>query len=154
MSTRLVLRGVALLGGLALIAELAVTALAQPAQPRVVQSSDGSLYLVQGGNAWSLVPDPIDDEELAALNLGGEVDGNLPATLLNVAAPAPPRVVEVPVPAPPAVLEAPAPAPAQPSIVVTPLPAPGPPAVAPPGRGKGSAYGPTATPTPPAIPPK
>jgi hypothetical protein len=99
MRSRLAFGGLGALAALGLVAGLAVTVDAQPAQPRVVQSSDGSLYLVQGGNAWPLVPDQIDDAELGALNLGSEVDGTLPVTLLNTAAPAPVAVTTAP-PAP------------------------------------------------------
>ena len=90
MCPRLVFIGFTLLASAVLAAALSVAALAQPAPPRVVQGSDGSLYVVQGANAWPLVPDQIDDAELGALNLGAEVDGTLPASLLTASAPAAP----------------------------------------------------------------
>jgi hypothetical protein len=45
---------------------------------RVVQGTDGSLYLVQGSTGWTLVPDRIDDVEVAALTLYGVLHGTLP----------------------------------------------------------------------------
>jgi hypothetical protein len=142
MSKSVALRGLSMLGAFAMAAALRVTALAQPAQPRIVQSSDGTLYLVQGGSAWPLVPDQIGDDALAALNVGGEVDGIIPANLLNVAAPeAAPQAV--PAEAAPPVQAAP-PAPALPATVAPP-----------PARGKPSAAStasatPTSTTTSPA----
>jgi hypothetical protein len=91
--TKLVFRGLAVISACALVAVLAGTAVAQPAPIRVVQGTDGTLYLVQGGNAWPFVPDLIDDPDLAALNLGMEVDGTIPATLFGrptTPAPVPP----------------------------------------------------------------
>src|ERR1700694_222076 len=109
MASQIVLRGFAAVGAFALVAALAaVTAIAQTAPVRVVQGSDGTLYLVQAGNSWTLVPDQISDADLAALNLSGEVDGTVPAQLLasappQVAAPAPPPAA--PAPAPPVVVD-------------------------------------------------
>jgi hypothetical protein len=51
---------------------------AQPAPPQVVQTSDGTLYLVQNGSAWTLVPNQIDDADLSRLNQSGELDGTIP----------------------------------------------------------------------------
>jgi hypothetical protein len=107
MARHILFRGFAAVGAFALVAVLAVTAVAQTAPVRVVQGSDGTLYLVQAGNSWTLVPDQISDADLAALNLSGEVDGTLPAQLL---ASAPPLAAA---PAPPAA----APAPAAPVVV-------------------------------------
>jgi hypothetical protein len=143
MRSRLAFGALGALAAFGLVAGLAVTVGAQPAQPRVVQSSDGSLYLVQGGNAWPLVPNQIDDAELGALNLGGEVDGTLPATLLTTAAPAP-TAIPTPPPAPPP----PAPPPAAAPPTPVPPPAPAPPAV-PGSNSKSRPVAPTATPTPP-----
>ena len=152
MRTRFVLVGcLTLLGSGALAAALSVTAVAQPALPRVVQTSDGSLYVVRGANAWPLVPDQIDDAELGTLTLGAEVDGTLPASVLTAAAP-------VPVPeAPPA--DAADTADTAPSAdTATPVPngpAPAPPlrrgvppATPAPGTAKQSVAGPTPTPAP------
>jgi hypothetical protein len=107
MARHIVFRGFAAVGAFALVAVLAVTAVAQTAPMRVVQGSDGTLYLVQAGNAWTLVPDQISDADLAALNLSGEVDGTVPGQLL---ASAPPQVA-APAPAPAA------PAPPAPVVV-------------------------------------
>ena len=103
MATHIVIRGFAAMGTLVLVAVLAVTAVAQVAPVRVVQGSDGTLYLVQAGKSWTLVPDQISDADLAALNLSGEVDGTVPVQLLasapaQAAAPAP----AAPAPAAPA----------------------------------------------------
>ena len=102
MARHIVFRGFAAVGAFALVAVLAVTAVAQTAPVRVVQGSDGTLYLVQAGNSWTLVPDQISDSDLAALKLSGEVDGTVPAQLL---ASAPPQAAA---PAPPAAPAAPA----------------------------------------------
>ena len=61
MASHIVLRGFAAVGAFALVAVLAVTAVAQTAPVRVVQGGDGTLYLVQAGNSWTLVPDQISD---------------------------------------------------------------------------------------------
>jgi hypothetical protein len=114
-------------------------AIAQPIQARVVQSGDGSLYLVQGANVWPLVPDPIDDAELATLSLGAEVDGTLPASLLNATAPTQSPAAGQPAP------------PLPPPDVAVPPPAAPPPPAAVPTRGaasKGSATGATPMPLP------
>lgn len=97
MNHRMILRCLGVLGAAALAAVLTLPATAQPTQLRVVQSSDGTLYLVQGGNAWPLVPDQIDDSELAGLNVGSEVTGALPIGLLSSNEPA----TSAPVAAPP-----------------------------------------------------
>ncbi len=54
--------------------------LSGPAQ--VVQSGNGTLYLVQGQQGAALVPDQISDADAASLNLSGEVDGVLPERLV------------------------------------------------------------------------
>src|SRR5207249_810926 len=126
MRARFVFRGVAaaLCAG-ALFAVLAVSVSAQAVPVRVVQGSDGTLYLVQGGSAWLLVPDQLSDADLANLTLGGEVDGAIPSEWL--AAPAPPAPVEM-VTAPPAPLAPaaapPAPAAAPPVAAATAPPSP------------------------------
>jgi hypothetical protein len=56
---------------------------------QVSQGGDGTLYLIQGGNVWTLAADPIDDVGLAALNIRGEADGSPPAEALNAPPPAP-----------------------------------------------------------------
>jgi hypothetical protein len=108
MARHIVFRGFAAVGAFALVAVLAVTAVAQTAPVRVVQSSDGTLYLVQAGNSWTLVPDQISDSDLAALTLNGEVDGTIPSQLLASAPPqaaAPAAPAAAPAPAPPAVVD-------------------------------------------------
>jgi hypothetical protein len=82
---------------LALASILALTALpvqasplAQPAQPatvRLVQGTDGALYLVQGTDAWPIVPAQYPDEVLATIPIQGEVHGTLPTIPRHV----PPR---------------------------------------------------------------
>jgi hypothetical protein len=74
---RLFIRGLGVFCTLALISSLAVTAMAQQAPVRVVQGSDGTLYVVQAGNSWTLIPDQISDSDIAALTPSGEVDGAL-----------------------------------------------------------------------------
>ncbi len=116
MSNRVV-RGFAALGTFALIAAFASSAVAQPAPlpVRVGQGSDGTLYVLQGGNSWTLVPDQLSDSEVATLNPGGEIDGTFPNQLFVVQAPAAPPVAAPPAPTPtPAPAVAPAPAPAPP----------------------------------------
>jgi hypothetical protein len=56
--------------------------------PRVVQSPAGDLFLVQSNSRWLLVPDPIDDANLGAFNMAGELDGTVGPQ------PAPPRIVQ------------------------------------------------------------
>jgi Bacterial Ig domain len=115
----------ALLGG----ALLAVSAAAQSAPVRVVQASNGALYVLQGDKSWALVPDQIGDEDVAALSPSGEIDGTLPSDLLVVQAPAPPSPAA---PAPPS-SQVPAPAPAPPPAPApAPVPAPAPAPAAPP----------------------
>jgi hypothetical protein len=106
MARHIFLRGFAAVGAFILIAVLAVTAIAQTAPLRVVQGNDGTLYLVQAGNSWTLVPDQISDSDLAGLTPSGEIDGTIPAQLVasappQAAAPAPPA----PAPAPPAAVD-------------------------------------------------
>jgi hypothetical protein len=79
MARHVVFGGFAAVGAFALVAVFAVTAVAQTAPVRVVQGSDGTLYLVQGGKSWTLIPEQIGDSDLAALTSRGEVDGTVPA---------------------------------------------------------------------------
>jgi hypothetical protein len=82
--------------------------MAQTAPVRVIQGSDGTLYVVQAGNSWTLVPDQASDSDIAALAPGGEIDGTLPDGLFAQApAPAAPPAAA---PAPPPAAAAPAPA--------------------------------------------
>src|SRR5450631_99545 len=87
MTSRLVFRGFAVFGALIFVAVLAVTAGAQPAPVRVVQGSDGTLYVLQGSSSWTLVPDQISDADVAALAPIGEIDGSLPSDVLTAQAP-------------------------------------------------------------------
>jgi hypothetical protein len=106
MSSRMV-RGFAALGTFALITVFASSAVAQPAPVpvRVIQGSDGTMYLVQGSNSWTLVPDQVSDSDVGALNPSGEIDGTLPNDLFIVQAPAAPPATA---PAPPVAAPAPA----------------------------------------------
>ena len=71
MPSQIFFRGLGAIGVFVLVAAVAVTALAQAAPVRVVQGSDGTLYLAQEGKSWTLVPDPISDSELATLTSRG-----------------------------------------------------------------------------------
>ena len=102
---RVFLRGLNVLCAFALIGSLAATAMAQQAPVRIVQGSDGTLYVLQGSNSWTLVPDPLSDSDATALTPGGEIDGTLPDQLFASQAPA-----------------APAAAPAQPPAAAAPTP--------------------------------
>jgi hypothetical protein len=95
---------------------LPAPAVAHPAPVRVVQRSDGTLYVLQGDRSWTLVPDQIDDADAAGLSPSGEIDGTLPNELLVVQAPeAPPAAAPAAPPAEPAPAPVPAPAPAPPA---------------------------------------
>jgi len=62
--------------------------------PRVVQATtDGTLFVVQGAQSWTLVPDHIADADLAALSLRGELDGTLALGGAAAPTPAPPAVI-------------------------------------------------------------
>jgi len=102
-----VVRGVAGLGALAIAAALAVSAAAQPAPVpvHVVQSTDGTLYVVQGSTSWTLVPGQISDSDAAALNPSGEIDEVMPDQLFVVQAPSAPPAAA---PAPPTAAQPPA----------------------------------------------
>lgn len=76
------------LGTVVLAVMLVTSAVAQPAPLRVVQSSDGTLHVVQGATSWTLLPDPIGDSDLAGLNPVGEIDGIVGPQ------PGPPQVVQ------------------------------------------------------------
>jgi hypothetical protein len=117
---RVFLRGLNVFCALALISSLAATAMAQQVPVRVVQSSDGTLYVLQGSNSWTLVPDQLSDSDAAALNPGGEIDGTVPTDLFVVQAPAaPPQAPPAPVAAPPAA--APPPPTPTPAPMATPI---------------------------------
>ena len=136
MTTSWRVRGVAALRAVSCLAVAvvplvpAVPAAAQVVPVRVVQSGEGALYLVRDGIAWPLVPESISDADLAALVLGGEVDGALPADWLSQpASPAPPAeslaAPAAPAPAPAiAAPAAPAPAAANPPAGAPAAPAP------------------------------
>jgi hypothetical protein len=112
MGTRLMARGLAALGTLALAGAFAGVTFAQPAPVpvRVVQGSDGTLFVIQGSSSWMLVPDQVSDSDIATLNLGGEIDGTFPKDMFVVQAPpAPPEAAPSP-PAAPAAAPQPAPA--------------------------------------------
>jgi hypothetical protein len=85
------------LATLALILSISISTTAVAAQPSplsVVQGSDGTLYLVPGGgNAWTIVPNPISDADLASLTPSGELDGAIPDASLGI--PGSPTVLQV-----------------------------------------------------------
>jgi len=101
---RRVVRGVASLGALALVAALAVVAAAQPAPVpvHIVQGQGGTLYVVQGSTSWTLVPGQISPDDEAALNPSGEIDEVLPDPLFVVqpAPTPPPSATQPPAPTP------------------------------------------------------
>jgi hypothetical protein len=94
MASKILVRGLGVLGAFALIAAVPVTALAQGAPLRIVRAGNGTLYLVQEGKSWTLVPDRISDSELATLTPRGRFNGAIPAQF-QVAAQA---VTSAPVP--------------------------------------------------------
>ncbi len=83
MSNLLKLRTPAAFGALGMAIGLALTAVAQDGPVRIVQSSDHTLYLVQGASSWMLVPDQITDSDLAALTPRGELNGIIPSAFLG-----------------------------------------------------------------------
>jgi len=100
MSSKFFFRGLGVVGAFALIAAVAVTALAQGAPLRIVQASNGTLYLAQEGKSWTLVPDRISDSDLAALTPRGKFNGAIPAQFQVVAQPATTTSAPAPAPAP------------------------------------------------------
>ena len=66
-----------LLAGLSLVAaSMSITPVVAQSSPlSVIQSSDGTLYLEQGSNAWTMVPNSISDADLVTLTPSGELDG-------------------------------------------------------------------------------
>jgi hypothetical protein len=68
---------------------LGAVATAQPIPPRLVQADDGSLYLIAGGQRYSLQPDPISDDELEQIPDGGELGSLLPVSTVPDSPPAP-----------------------------------------------------------------
>jgi hypothetical protein len=92
--------------------------MAQTAPVRVIQGSDGTLYVVQGGSSWTLVPDQASDSDVAALTPGGEIDGTLPDSMFIVQAPAAPAPAAA---APPPAASAPAPTPVPAAAQPTPI---------------------------------
>jgi len=89
------------LAGLNPVGEIDGSISPQPGPLQVVQASDGEFYVVNGQTAWTLVPDPIGDADLAALGQNGELDGAIPAVLLSPPAPAPDVSMPTPVAATP-----------------------------------------------------
>jgi hypothetical protein len=108
MSKRVFIPGLSVFCALAMIGSISATAMAQQVPVRVIQGTDGTLYVVQGSNSWTLVPDQAGDSDVAALNPSGEIDGTFPNALFVVQAPAaPPVAAPAPAPAPPAAAPAP-----------------------------------------------
>ena len=133
-----------------LVALLVTRSGAQTVPLRLVQGSDGSLYLVQGGSRWLIVPDQVSDEELAALVLDGEIDGTLPGEITAASSgdigPTAGTAVEADVAAssaPPAPVSAEAPAIDASTTVATPAPT---------VSGGRTRSGPVGTPLPAATP--
>jgi hypothetical protein len=104
MPNQIFFRGLAVVGAFALLAVFAATAIAQAAPLRIVQASNGTLYLVQAGKSWTLVPERISDSDLAALRPRGKFVGAIPAQFQVAAQPpaAAPAQVAAPEPPPPA----------------------------------------------------
>jgi hypothetical protein len=71
-----------------------VTAFAQSSAIRVFQSGDGTLYLVQDSDAWTMAPIAISESDLGALVPSGELDGAIPAPFLTSATLAPLQAVQ------------------------------------------------------------
>jgi hypothetical protein len=90
---------------------------AQSAPWQVVQAGDGMLYLLADGVRYSLIPDPIGDEELAEIPDGGPVGGQL------LGLPLEPTVVPVPATVEPTVVP-PTPTPQVIILIATPTPEP------------------------------
>jgi hypothetical protein len=69
-------------GVLVLAALGASSAVAQPASPpwHLVQGSDGTLYVVTDQARYVVNPDPVSDDDLAALTDGGTLGSQIPAT--------------------------------------------------------------------------
>jgi len=88
MVSKILFRGLGAVGAFVLVAVLAVTAVAQAAPIRIVQANDGTLYLVQEGRSWILVPDQISGSDLATLTSRGKFDGAIPAQFQVAAQPA------------------------------------------------------------------
>lgn len=72
---------------LALVAALATSAIAQSAPPRIVQASDGTLYLLKDGSRFALVGEVISDDELAQYPDGGAAGSAVLVGLLPTPAP-------------------------------------------------------------------
>lgn len=87
MVGRLLCRCLMLFGAIVVVGGLSVTAGAQTPPLAVVQTSSGDLYLVQGGDAWLLVPNQISDSDFASLNISGEADGTIPSQVLSSSTP-------------------------------------------------------------------
>jgi hypothetical protein len=61
------------LGGLFVATALASASLAQSAPGRIVQSSDGTLYVLRDGARFTIVGEPIEDKELGRFADGGTI---------------------------------------------------------------------------------
>jgi hypothetical protein len=121
-----------LFGLLAMLVAGTSTSSAQTAPWRLVQGSDGTLYLVTSDTSYVVNPDPISDDDLAALNDGGTLGSQLPVPTQQVVS-----LVAPPAPAPATATPLPptnTPAPVAPAATPTPAPAPAAPIVL---QGKG-----------------
>ena len=90
-----------LLGGLVLVGLLASDVVAQGAPGRIVQASDGTLYLLKDGMRYAIVGEPVEVEELGAYTEGDAVGAALLLNGLPAAATAPQTAVVAPPPAAP-----------------------------------------------------
>jgi hypothetical protein len=79
--------GLGAVGAFVLVAAVAVTAFAQGAPIRVVRATDGTLYVVQEGRSWIMVPDKLSNADLATLTSRGKFDGAIPAQFQVAAQP-------------------------------------------------------------------
>src|SRR5437764_14609770 len=71
-------RTLLLLSGLALVVVIGggTVALAQSDPERVVQASDGTLFLLKNGSRYIIVADAISDDDVAAYADGGQISGS------------------------------------------------------------------------------
>jgi hypothetical protein len=103
---------ITLFSAVVLVLALVVPAGAQSAILRVVQGSDGTLYLVQGGNAWTLVPGQISDSDLDGLTQLGEINGDVGLPMQQAPVQPPTTQPSTPPTPPPAPTQPPVSAPA------------------------------------------
>src|SRR5438477_1575977 len=78
-----------LLSGLALVVLIGGgnVALAQSDLERVVQASDGTLFLLKDGSRYVIVADAISDDDVAAYADGGQISGSELLSALTLSTP-------------------------------------------------------------------